>query len=129
MRNSFLVKLGISVGAAVVLSTAVGATTAQATTAAAARVDCIYDAEVILSEFGTFDIAAKGGKPDGIISRGDMNAVDQGNYPQILKDAAKTFLNNKSLFDRLDTAAQGGKTDDRISYQDVVAFRARGTCG
>ncbi len=126
MRNSFLVKLGISVGAAVVLSTAVGAIAAQA---AAAAPLCIDHAVTIRNNFTTFDIAAKGGKPDGFISREDMVAVAGGLYTRELSTAAQTFANNKFLFDRLDIAAQGGSTDNRISYADVQTFIDRGTCG
>ncbi|MGY5128264.1 hypothetical protein [Streptomyces nigrescens] len=126
MRKSIRVKLGLSAGTLVALSSAIVATPAQAATAAP---NCIDAAATIRDNFGVYDVAAHHNSPDQRISHNDMVAVAGGNYAANLRDAAGVFSNNQRLFDALDTAAKGGGPDNRISPEDVAAFIARGTCG
>lgn len=125
MRNSLVVRAGLSAAALAALTGAMVVTAAEPASAAPG---CIVAATTIRDNFGVFDVAAHHNAADGLISHNDMVAVAGGNYPANLRSAAAVFANNKHLFDELDTAAHGGGTDNRISHNDVVAFIARGTC-
>lgn len=76
---------------------------------------------VLNRDFGKFDTAAHGGKPDGIISENDLRAVSKDpNATKADVDAAKYLLTHKQARDALDTSDEGGSPDGFISRKDVT---------
>lgn len=61
-----------------------------------------------------FDSARQGDptKADGQISRGDLEAVRDGDYPQALKDAASFLLENDRFFNLVDRAVTNAESSD-----------------
>lgn len=73
--------------------------------------------KALYENFEYFDTAAKGGKPDGIVSRGDLEAVaNDPDADPALRAAAQNILD--SQFDDLDST-KNGKQDGKISQDDV----------
>lgn len=80
---------------------------------------------VFAENFDTFDTAAEGGEPDGVVSEADIEAVANsapGEYPPELVEFARYLLSdpNAGLLDRLDKGAGRGGDDGDISWQDVA---------
>lgn len=63
---------------------------------------------------------------DGLLSRGDFEAVANGDYPLELKRAAAVF-SDQAQFDKLDVAALGGQKDGLVAKIDVDAYLAQNT--
>lgn len=80
---------------------------------------------IFAENFDTFDTAAEGGEPDGVVSQADIEAVAEnasGEYPPELVEFARYLLSqqNEGLLDRLDKGAGVGGDDGDISWQDVA---------
>lgn len=90
---------------------------------------------VVNRDFGTFDTAAEGGKPDGSISEQDLQAVSQnklaetGGKPRQAtvadQTAASYLLTHPEVLDALETADNGGMPGGKISSNDVAVFTRR----
>ena len=53
---------------------------------------------LVLANMGMFDVAARGGNPDGVVGLSDLEAIaDNPNVPAHLRDAARYLLDNRLL--------------------------------
>ncbi len=73
--------------------------------------------KALFENFDYFDTASRGGKPDGIVSRGDLEAVaNDPNADPALREAAQNILDSE--FGDLDST-KNGQEDGKISQDDV----------
>lgn len=82
---------------------------------------------VLLAAFSLFDTAAKGGDPDGVVSREDLEAVaSDPSMPDHLRAAAQHLLDNEDLFANIDTIDVPGQHitdgDGKISLEGLQLF-------
>jgi hypothetical protein len=82
---------------------------------------CKTAARTLKDHWNTFDVAAQGGKVDGIVSKDDMRRIARIGGEKD-KQAAKYFINHKAVFKHLDTAAEHDDPDTKVSKADLAVF-------
>jgi hypothetical protein len=124
MRLNKLLAASLTVTALVGGVVALGGPAQAATSAAPLRQGnpCKAAAKTFWKHFNKYDIAAKGGSPDGYVSYADLARVKTvGSVP--MAKAATYLLGHPNILDKLDTAADpGGSPDGKISRSDAINF-------
>ncbi len=81
----------------------------------------------VAQNFDRLDVAAHGGKPDGVISKSDLEAAynDPNTSPE-LKAAVQSLLQNPAALNAVDTGRGAGEVDGKFNRADILGFVTNG---